>query len=109
VGFYALAIGATIATLLVLAAADLTERLLPQRRYAELRVRYRRSVGDAPRRFRDTLAAQDIKPLTLSHRLDGDTYEIGTTMTWHRTADETGLVAALTADADVVGFNLDNG
>lgn len=106
VGFYALAIGATIATLLVLGAADLTERLLPQRRYAELKVRYRRTRSDALDHFCKTLAAQAIKPLAISQRMQDDIYEITAAVEWRHDPSETALTTALRADEEVLGFDL---
>lgn len=107
VGFYSLAIGATFATLLVLAAAGLTERLLPQRKFAELKVSYRRTMNDVPGHFTGTLAAHAIKPLAISQRLHGDIYELSTTIGWSGAANEAALTSALQSDPEVFGFDLD--
>ena len=45
VGFYKLAIGGAVATLVILAAVSASERLLPQRRYAQIKLRYRRTAS----------------------------------------------------------------
>ncbi|RYE50009.1 MAG: MgtC/SapB family protein [Hyphomicrobiales bacterium] len=109
VGFYVLAIGATVATLLVLAAADLSERLLPQRHFAQLSVRYRRGSDDTPATFIALLAAYGIKHLDVSQRLDEDVYEIRATI-GGTTADNEGLLTkALRSNTNVIGFNLDKG
>ncbi len=109
VGFYILAIGATVATLLVLAAADLSERLLPQRRFAQLSVRYRRGAEDKPADFTALLAAHGIKHLEISQRLDGDVYEIRATIGGTTAENESLLTQALLSSPNVTGFDLDKG
>jgi len=108
VGFYLLAIGATVATLLVLAAADITERFLPQRRFAELKIRYRRTCADIPDRFAQTLSSHGIEHLAVAQRLDGDVYELGTTIAGGGAAALASLASDLRKDPDVLGFDLDN-
>ncbi len=108
VGFYVLAVGATVATLLVLAAADLTERLLPQRRFSQLRVSYHRLAGGTPDSFTALLAAHGIRHLAMSQRLHGDNYEISATIAGATAAKEASLTAALRSHPDVTGFDLDS-
>lgn len=108
VGFYSLAVGATVATLLVLAAADVTERLLPQRRFADLTVRYRRASADTLDEFTATLAACGFKHPATSQRLRGEIFEISTTVAGGTTRGEAALTAALRGDPNVTGFHLDN-
>jgi putative Mg2+ transporter-C (MgtC) family protein len=108
VGFYTLAIGATIATLLVLAAADLTERLLPQRRYSQLKVRYLRISRETPDTLTALLAAHGIRHLGMSQRLEGDVYEVSTTIAGNTVANETSLGATLRTDPKILGFDLEN-
>jgi putative Mg2+ transporter-C (MgtC) family protein len=109
VGFYVLAIGATIATLLVLAAAGVSERLLPQRRFAQLSVRYRRGADDTPASFAALLAAHGIRHLDASQRLDGDIYEIRATIGGTAADKEDLLTRSLRSNPDVIGFDLDKG
>ncbi|KKC25685.1 MgtC/SapB family protein [Sphingomonas sp. SRS2] len=108
VGFYVLAVGATIATLLVLAAADITERFLPQRRFSQLRIRYARDAGDTPGGFTALLAAHGIKHLAMSQSLQNEIYEISATIGGTTAAKEASLTSALRADPEVIGFDLDN-
>ena len=108
VGFYFLAVGATIATLLVLAAADITERFLPQRRFSQLKVRYARTASDTPDGFTALLAAHGVKHLAISQRLHDNIYEISSTIGGTTAAKEISLVGALRADPNVVGFDLEN-
>lgn len=109
VGFYALAIGATIATLLVLAAAGVSERLLPQRRFAQLSVRYRRGADDTPASFSALLAAHGMRHLDASQRLDRDIYEIRATIGGSTADNEGRLTQSLRSNPDVIGFDLDKG
>lgn len=108
VGFYVLAIGATVVTLLVLAAAEITERLLPQRRFAELTVRYRRTSNSTLEIFTRTLAKHGITHLAVSQRMEGDIYEVSTTIAGGTTETEAALMLALRSDPDVAGFDLGN-
>lgn len=108
VSFYSLAIGATIATLLVLAAADLSERFLPQRKYAHLKVRYRRTLGDGLARFKNDLATHKIDALAISQRMDGEVHQVSTVIESKNFTNMDALVSALQIDPDILGFDLDN-
>lgn len=103
VGFYALAIAGTVATLLVLAAVTLTERLLPQRQYADLKVRYRRDAPMDRQRFREMLAHHGLQTQGITEELAADTFELTATV---EGSDERsgGLLAALRTDSAVLGF-----
>lgn len=109
VGFYLLAVGATVATLLVLAAADVSERLLPQRRFSQLKVRYCRTAGDTSAIFTGVLAVHGVRPFAISQRLQGDIYEISATIAGATPTKEASLIAALRADPNVTGFDLEAG
>jgi len=106
VGFYRLAIGATLATLLVLAAADLTERLLPQRRFCDLTVRYRRGATDRLVCLTGLLNAHGIRYLDITQRVTRARHEVSTTIALGSSADAAALSRALQADTDIVGFEL---
>ncbi len=106
VGFYILAVGATGVALLVLAAAEFTERFLPQRRFAELRISFCRTSDSTLVTFEQMLAAHGIRHLAISQRLDGDSYEISTTITGGTAATEARLLETLRSNPDVKGFDL---
>jgi len=94
---------------LVLAAAGVSERLLPQRRFAQLSVRYRRGADDTPASFAALLAAHGIRHLDASQRLDGDIYEIRATIGGTTADKEDLLTRSLRSNPDVIGFDLDKG
>ncbi|MCR5876204.1 MgtC/SapB family protein [Phenylobacterium sp. J426] len=103
VGFYALAIAGGAATLLVLAAVALTERLLPQRRYADLKIRYSRQAPVSRRAFCDLLAAHRLKTAAVNQAIQGDTLEYSATVEGFSDAAEA-LLEALRRDPEVIGF-----
>lgn len=104
VGFYALAIGAAIATLIVLAAVRLSERIMPQRSLGELSVRYRRTMVDGRRRFTETIRAQGMQPHAISEGVDGDVFELSATVGWSADLAQASLTLVLRNDPDVVGY-----
>lgn len=104
VGFYSLAVGGTLATLLVLAAVSASERLLPQRHYAEVQVRYRRSAPVSQQSFRARLIAAGLKPAAISQKLEDDFLELGATVSGNDDEKMESLTALLRSDAEVVGF-----
>jgi putative Mg2+ transporter-C (MgtC) family protein len=106
VGFYPLAIGATLATLFVLAAAGVTERLIPQKRLAELTIRRGRSAQDGFVEVMAMLDARGIKPIGISERTENDVYELATTISWKEAGRDRDLAAAMQRDPQVVGFDL---
>lgn len=106
VGFYPLAFGATFATIAVLAAANLTERLIPQKKLAELTVRYRRRSEDGYDSVMAVLDAQGIRALDITERVAADVYELSATISWKRAGGDRQLAIALQRDPEVVGFDL---
>ena len=106
VGFYGLAIGGTVATLLVLAAVTVTESLLPQRAYVDIAVRYRRAAGRREAEFRETLAAHGARAMTVASSAEGDVAGFETTVESRKALRTDALAAALTADPEVAGFTI---
>lgn len=106
VGFYGLAIGGTVATLLVLAAVTVTESLLPQRAYVDIAIRYRRAAGLSEAQFRETLAAHGAKATSVASSVEGEVAAFETTVGTHKALRTGVLAAALSGDADVVGFTI---
>lgn len=71
VGFYGLAIGGTLTTVVVLAAVTITESGLPQKTYVDLRVRYPRSAGITESQFRAMLTEHGLEPVTVGWSIEG--------------------------------------
>ncbi|WP_062792139.1 MgtC/SapB family protein [Sphingobium chlorophenolicum] len=105
VGFYSLAISGTIVSLAVLAAVAASERLLPQRRYARVVVRYKRSAAVAPSAFRARLHEAGLRPSTISQRLDEERMEFTSTVSETREEAVEEFSAAMLLDPDVIGFD----
>lgn len=106
VGFYSLAIGGTVATILVLAASDLTERFLPHRQTAELTVVYDVSEGKSWSDLSALLAEHRIEAMDVSESVDAKKHELTTIIFWRNGDSDRALVDALRADPTVSGFNL---
>ncbi len=106
IGFYGLAIGGTLTTVVVLAAVTLTETILPQRGYLELRARYLRSARISETEFRAALAAHGLRVMTLSCDVEDDQ------ITYTATAERRGgmltdaLINALADDPKVRAFSI---
>lgn len=105
VGFYSLAIGGTLVTLGVLTALAVSERLLPQQRYAHVAVRYHRSRSLSQSDFRTMLKGFGLVSSVISQRLEGDHLELSATVKGASDQRAGALAAALTADASVAGFD----
>jgi putative Mg2+ transporter-C (MgtC) family protein len=106
VGFYSLAIAGTFATLAILAATAITERLLPQKKVAELIIRYRRCPEDSYAAVMGLITRHDINPFFVSERMEGEIYELTATVSWKKAGCERALAAALQVEANVIGFDL---
>lgn len=106
IGFYGLAVGGTVATLLVLAAVTVTETLLPQRSYVDITIRYRRGSALGEAWFRDTLKAHGAQPSKVAISADREVASFETTVQTHRALSTDALAAALSDDAEVVGFTI---
>lgn len=104
VGFYALAIVGAAATLLVLAAVTLTEKLLPQRQYADLKIRYRRDAAVSRRSFCEMLSAHGMRAQTVTEGVQADVLEYGATVEGYGDSSEA-LTEALRGDPAVLGYD----
>ena len=104
VGFYGLAIAGTTATLLVLAAVTLTEGLLPQRQYADVKVRYRRDAPVTQSSFREMLIGHGMRPQAVNQAVQGETLEYSATVEGYGDKAEA-LTEMLRADPGVLGFD----
>lgn len=104
VGFYGLALLGGVATLLVLAAVRMTETLLPQRQFAEVRIRFRDGADVGLPRFRAILAAQDLETQAISQKAAGEAIELAATVSGYTEARAQRLADSLRTDGDVLGF-----
>lgn len=106
VGFYSLAIGGTVVTLAVLAAVTASEKILPQRQYAKVSVRYRREARISLSAFRTTLHEGGLQPSAISQRLEGDELEFSATVSGaaHEAVEQ--FTLGLFHNPDVCGFDV---
>jgi putative Mg2+ transporter-C (MgtC) family protein len=104
VGFYGLALTGALATLLVLAAVSLTEAVLPQRQYADVKLRYRSSAAIGVREFRDLLVAHALRPQAINQVIEGDALEFSTTVGGYSEARAQALATAIRAEPFAEAF-----
>lgn len=105
VGFYSLAIAAALLTLIVLAADNVAHRLLPQKRLAELTVRYRRADADCHAAITALLADHAFTATTVTETVDDDGYQMVMTASSKDDTRERGLIDALRRDDRILGFS----
>lgn len=106
IGFYTLAIGGTLATLIVLGAVTLTEALLPQRAYLDLRVRYRRSDRITESGFRSIIAGLGLRIVTLTASVEEEMLSFEATVQGRRSPDTGALTSAFIDDPQVRAFSI---
>lgn len=104
VGFYGLALLGGLAIVLVLAAIRLTESLLPQRQYAEVRVRFGAGEAVGLPRFRELLASHGLQAQAISQEAAGDELELSTTVSSYTEARAQRLADSLRADGAALAF-----
>lgn len=104
VGFYGLALLGGLATLLVLAASRLTEALLPQRQYAEIRIKFRGREAASLPRLRELLASHALQAQAISQEAVGDEVELSTNVAGYTEARVQRLADVLHADSAVIQF-----
>lgn len=105
IGFYALAIIGSVATLLILAAATLTERFFPQRCLARITVRYKRQAAPSRQAFGLLLADHGYEATTVSQKSDAAITEYGVTLNGGGDRKTESLLVALDADTSVCGLD----
>lgn len=104
VGFYRLAILGALATLLILAAVRLSEVLLPQRRYADVTVRYVRGSEVDLAGFRARLIAHGLSPRSIHLEETAEVIELSAMTGAYTEARADALAARLRADESVISF-----
>lgn len=105
IGFYVLAIAGTLATVCVLAALRASESILPQRRYANVKVRFLRTTSMSQQSFRDRLSRAGLRATAVQQRLENDSLEFGATVSGNDEDSMEKLTSELRQDREVVGFD----
>lgn len=106
IGFYGLAIGGTVATVMVLAAVTLTEALLPQQAFLDIRAGYPRSDGITESQFRAVVADHGLAPIAVSCAIDGDTIAFEATLICRGAPPTEALTKAFADDPRVRSFKI---
>lgn len=104
VGFYGLAFHGTLVTLLVLAAVSVTETLLPQRQYADIKVRYPQSTAACLADFRSALTARGLRPQAINQDLGPEVLEFSSTVSGYTEAKAEALAEDFQGRADILSF-----
>lgn len=109
VGAWGLAIGGTIATIVILAGFRWVDEHLPQSNIIDVIVRYRKA-GEFPEEpFRALMAELNLKPRGMRHKLtsEGECIEIGATLRGPSGAQTSELARRLCNDPRIVKFDID--
>ncbi|MFN3619572.1 MgtC/SapB family protein [Sphingorhabdus sp.] len=104
IGFYTLAIVGSLATLLVLAAANLTDKIFPQRRLARLKVRYKRQFSPTRDAFVGLVQRHEFPPAAVSQYVDNDMIEYSITLSSADQRHLNELLSDLDSDDGIIGF-----
>lgn len=106
IGFYGLAIGGTVATVIVLAAVTLTEAVLPQRTYLDVGATYSRSAGATASQFCAALAEHGLQPIAISCTVEEETTTFNATFSSQGPPRTDALTVAFASDPQVRGFSI---
>jgi len=106
VGSFPLGIGATVVTLLVLAATNLSEKWLLQKSLAELCIRYRAPRNAGRARFTAAMAAHAIESTVVAEKGTVEGYELSANISWKPEGSEQALLSDLQNDPEVTSFHL---
>jgi putative Mg2+ transporter-C (MgtC) family protein len=108
VGFYGLAIGGTIVTVLVLSGFRLLDERMPHISLIDVAVRYRRETASPEAEFRQLISDLGLKAAAISHRLlhKGEVIELGATLRGRSPHDAQALSTRLCADPRVFEFEV---
>lgn len=104
VGFYGLAALGSLSTLAVLAAVRLSEAVLPQRRYADIRIRFRAEAVMDVRSVRALLTAQGLQPQGIERDGDSERLEFSTTAGGYTEARADALAVSCRSNPSVLSF-----
>lgn len=105
VGFYALAVTGAVATVCVLAAVRASETILPQRRYANVKVRFLRTASVSQKDFRERLSSTGLRVTAVQLRMESDSMEFSATVSGDSEERMGQLTSELRSDSEVLGFD----
>jgi putative Mg2+ transporter-C (MgtC) family protein len=105
VGFYALAVAGAVSTVCVLAAARASETILPQRRYANVKVRFLRTSAVSQQEFRDRLSSAGLQVATVQQRMESEGIEFSATVSGDSEERMELFTLQLQSDSAVIGFD----
>lgn len=105
IGFFALAIAGTIATVLVLAAVRASEHFLPQRRYAMVKIRYHRSSPISHETLHQQLRNGGLNASSVSQKLDNDVVEWSARVSGDTEAKMKSITRQWRESPDIAGFD----
>lgn len=109
VSFYGLAIGGTVATLVVLVLFRWVDERLPASNIIDVSVRYRRE-GDFPEDdFRRLMAELELRPRAVRHKLisSGEAIELGATLRGPSNVQTRALAERLCEDPRITRFEIE--
>ncbi|MBO9547625.1 MgtC/SapB family protein [Caulobacter sp.] len=108
VGLYGLAVVGTVIALVVLSAARFLDHRLPQKNFAEIRVRSRREAMLRETDFRDLLGAFELKGARLDQRLveGGAIFELSGMFSGKDTLPLSAVADRLREDPRIVEFDI---
>jgi putative Mg2+ transporter-C (MgtC) family protein len=104
VGFYTLALIGSVATLLVLAAANLTDKVVPQRKLARLKIRYRQSTSPTRSNFSKLIENHGFPPAVVSQNVANGIVEYSITLNGADESRTDRLLSGFDSDDAIVGY-----
>jgi putative Mg2+ transporter-C (MgtC) family protein len=104
VGFSTLALIGSIATLLVLGAANVTDKVFPQRKLARLIVRYSRSSSPSRENFCRLVQDVGFAPAVVSLNVSSDIVEYSVTLNGADDASTDRFLSNLGNDGAIIGY-----
>lgn len=107
--FYSLAIGGTVATLVVLGGFRFIDDRLPRRGVIDIAIRYRRENAFTEQELRKVMGELRLRPMQVSHRLldEGRIVEHAATARGYGAAPSEKLAMLLTGEPRVIEFAID--
>lgn len=104
VGFYTLALIGSVATLLVLAAANLSDKIFPQRKLARLKVRYHQATSPSRNDFRKLIKDNGFAMAAVSQNVDNGIVEYSITLNGANSARTEDLLSSFSAHSGIAGY-----
>lgn len=104
VGFYTLAVIGSVATLLVLAAANLSDKVFPQRKLAKLKVRYHQSTSPTRGDFSKLIKDSGFARAAVSQNVDNGIVEYSITLNGADSIRTDDLLSSFDGHSGIVGY-----